>query len=117
MKLPSFIETLITNFLYILKSRALSRCHRYADCNVTLQEMAQGLEFSKNTDKQVEQANLIVFAMVNVEHMKLLIKLRKNRQLFELCDGILRRSQSIFQLPADTSKVYAVPFPVTVLAV
>ncbi|KAH0577741.1 hypothetical protein SS50377_21095 [Spironucleus salmonicida] len=114
---PKYIEILIKNFLFVLKSRALSRCHKYQDSNQTLMTLIEAVEFKQNNDKQLEQANLIAFSVIHMEYMKLLIKLRQHRQLFQLCDSILKKSQQVFSLPSDSSKPFSVPFPVTILSI
>lgn len=74
----------------------------------------------KNSDiesKMIGDAKLIVFSIVTVEYMKLLIKLREYKELYQLCDSVLKRCYADFNLPTDASKgVASMPLPILYIA-
>ncbi|CAL6058153.1 Conserved_hypothetical protein [Hexamita inflata] len=124
-KLPDYIETLIVTFLHILRSRALSRCHRYQECEKLIESLLQKQSFvpiPATADAETRmngEAKQIVYAIVSIEYMKLMIKLRQYSTLHSLCDMILKKCVNEFNLPADTQRsgINSIPLPVVYMAV
>lgn len=96
-KLPDYVETLIITFLHILRSRALSRCHRYKDCQEEVEKLLENLELPQvpiNADAETKMncdAKQIVYAVVSIEYMKLMIKLRQYDTLAQLGEKIIKK--------------------------
>lgn len=64
-------------------------------------------------------AKQIVYAVVSIEYMKLMIKLRQYDTLAQLGEKIIKKCQQEFNLPQDASRSGAtqIPLPIVYMAV
>lgn len=91
-------SVLVVTFLSLLRARALGRCHRYKESSEALGLLLEsgGIEWASgdgsaaaSADARRERSSrLIVYAMISIEYMKLLIKLRSYESLSSIADKV-----------------------------
>jgi len=115
---PAEVAALINCLIYILRARALCRCHRYADAEEmiksALSEYQRDGGEGEGTDSRWE-----TIALVNIEAVKLISKLRRYEDLAYHCDQIISTCVQEAGLPDKLGKdgAASVPLPVVYLAV
>ncbi|CAL6060904.1 Conserved_hypothetical protein [Hexamita inflata] len=118
--LPDYTDRILVSFLVLLKSRALSKCHRFKESRSVLENLFNKQFCKKVTpemnpvQKMNTEAAQIMYGLICTEYMKFLIKCREYEALNQIIDSALANCNAQFQLN-EASKADAIRQPIAIV--